>query len=395
MSASTATLDIRAVRRLALARAGLLKPEWTGLPTRAGRSRRSAHDAAMKHIARTGYLQLDSVAVTGARTHGIVLASRLRGLDRALPESLLTPDGGVFEYWGHEASWMPLALYSAFGWRRERFRTHPWWGDLISANQDKVDALLKRIDDEGPLRSADLEGGGGTGWWGHKLSKKLAEALWSSGALAIRERRGFLRSYDLAERVIPAHHAAALPYPEALKVLLLKALDGHGWANERTLAATWRLQDRPTIRRALAELAEAGEVMPCALGPGKRLTGWITPADLALAERLRSVRPRRDRGVLLSPFDPVLWDRARVLRLFDFELRLEIYTPAHKRRWGYYCLPVLAGEALVGRVALKAHRKQGRLEVKARHLEAGAPASAVAATDYALARFAEAVDLTL
>jgi len=399
MPASTPTLDVLGVRRLALARAGLLKPAWTDLPTKAGRSRRSAHAAAMRHIARTGYLQLDSVPVTGARTHGIVLASRLTGLDRQLPESLLAPGGDVFEYWGHEACWMPMALYPAFGWRRDLYRNHPWWGNVIDANRDKVDALLKRIDDEGPLRSADLEGGGGKGWWGHKLSKKIAEALWSSGALAIRERRRFLRTYDLAERVIPAAYKADLPYPEALKLLLLKALDGHGWASERTLAATWRLKGRPAIRTALAELTEAGEVVPCTLVPDrasdKRRPGWIRPTDLALADRLRRTRPRKDTGVLLSPFDPVLWDRDRVQRLFGFELKIEIYVPAPKRRWGYYCLPVLAGDALVGRVDLKAHRKAGRLEVKARHLEEGAPTSAVAATDAALARFAEAVALAL
>ncbi|MEL6347104.1 MAG: crosslink repair DNA glycosylase YcaQ family protein [Myxococcota bacterium] len=390
-----ATLDIGGVRRLALARAGLLNPSWTSLPAKAGRAPR---DAALQHIRRTGYLQLDSVSVTGARSHGIVLASRLVGLDRALPEALLTPGGGLVEYWGHEASWMPQALYPALGWRRQRYRTHPWWGDLIDQNRDKVDALLKRISDHGPVRVADLDGRGGQGWWRPKLSKKIAEALWSSGDLAIRERKNFIRLYDLAERVIPDRYRRDMPYPEAVRVLMRKALDGHGWASIRTLASTWRLRDRPAIKRALAELTDAGEVVPCTLHTHptqKPRPGWIRPADLELAARLRRARPRAEKGVLLSPFDPVLWDRDRVQRLFGFALKLEIYTPAPKRRWGYYCLPVLAGDQLVGRVDLKAHRKQGRLEVKARHLEDGVPASASVATDVALTRFAEAVSLAL
>lgn len=389
-------LNIRSVRRLALARAGLLKPAWTGLPARAGRGEPAQRAAAQAHIERTGYLQLDSVSVTGARSHGLVLLSRLEGLDPGLVEALLAPGQPLFEYWGHEASWMPLALYPAFGWRRERFRSQPLWSDIITSNRGRVEALLARIRDEGPLRSKDLEGGGSAGWWGHKLSKKIAEALWSSGELAIRERRGFQRSYDLTERVIPERWRRDLPRDEALKVLLLKALEGHGWATEGTLAATWRWRDRTALRAALATLREAGRVLPCTLetasGPRR---GWIRPEDLELAHRLQRVRPRRDRGVLLSPFDPVLWDRGRVLALFGFELKLEIYTPAPKRRWGYYCLPVLAGDALVGRVDLKAHRRAGRLEVRARHREEGAPSSAEAATDWALARFAEALGLRL
>lgn len=370
-----------------------MKPDWTGLPSKAGRDPESA---CLQHIERTGYLQLDSIPVTGARAHGILLASRLSGLDRHLPEQLLRPEGRVFEYWGHEASWMPLALYPAFAWRREGFRDRTWYKRHMDGNADKADALLARIRDEGPLRSADLEGESRGGWWGHKLSKKLAECLWSSGELAIRERNRFIRSYDLAERVIPDAYRTALPYAEALETLLLKALDGHGWASERTLAATWRIRDRPTIRAALDRLEERGQVIRCALTQAgvKPRPGWIRPRDLDLADRADKLRPRRDRGVLLSPFDPVLWDRDRVKRLFDFDLKIEIYVPAARRRWGYYCLPVLAGDALVGRVDLKAHRKEGRLEVKARHLEAGAPSSAVAATDHAIARFAEAVELT-
>jgi uncharacterized protein YcaQ len=360
-------LSVRRARRLALARVGLLKPEWTGFPRRAkGRGKR-ARDAAFAVIRRFGYLQLDTVSIAGARSHAIVLTSRLEGLDPELGEELLRPGNPLFEYWGHEASWIPLELYPVFEFRRREFAHHPWWGDVVGHNPAVARDLRRRIRDEGPLRSLDMEGRGSRGWWDLKIAKRIASALWSSGELAIRERRSFQRSYDLAERVIPDElRAAPVPEEEALETLLLEALDGHGWATTGTMAATWRLtKRRQEIAAALSRLLETERIVACALeNPGGRATpGWIRPEDLELAARLDTVRPRRDRGVLLSPFDPLLWDRARVRRLFDFDQLLEIFKPAPKRVYGYYCLPVLAGERLVARFDLKAHRKAGRLEV--------------------------------
>ncbi len=399
---TTASLDLRAVRRLALARAGLLRPEPTGMPTRAGRGAAGARRAAHDVIGRFGYLQLDTVSVAGARSHVLVLLSRLEGFDPALGEQLLQPGEPLFEYWGHAASWLPLELYPVMQFRRERHRRHPWWGDLLSEHRQLADELLRRIEAEGPLRAAqlDTEPGSDQGWWGWRLSKKVASALWSSGELAIRERRAFQRVYDLADRVIPEELLLRpLRREDAFDLLLLRALDGHGWAEVPTLRATWYFhKSGPEIRRSLARLREAGEVLPChlQLPGGERRSGWIRPRDLELAERLRRARPRRDRGVLLSPFDPVLWDRARVLRLFGFEQKLEIYTPAPQRRWGYFCLPILAGEHLVGRVDLKARRKEGRLEVLSLHLEeprGWSQGEAEAAVDSALRRHGEALGL--
>lgn len=398
------TLSTREARRLAIARAGLLHPERTGLPRRAAGDGARARRAAHAVIDRFGYLQLDTVSIAGARSHAIVLLSRLDGLDPVLGEALLVPGAPLFEYWGHEVSWLPLDLYPAFEFRRRQFRHHPWWGDVVGEHPRLARDLLARIRDEGPLRSLDLEGEGSRGWWNLKTMRRVAAALWSSGELAIRERRGFQRSFDLAERVIPAAlRERPLAEDAALEVLLLRALDGHGWAATGTLAATWRLRNLgPQVAAALRRLVERGEVIPCALAAdegGRRVAGWIRPRDLALAAELAGVRPRGDRGVLLSPFDPLLWDRGRVERLFGFRQLLEIFKPAGTREFGYYVLPVLAGERLVARVDLKAERRAGRLRVLALHheLAAGARgrAAAEAALDDALARYAGALALAV
>lgn len=396
-------LDQRSARRLALCRAGLLKPAWTQLPTRAAGTGLRARSAAQEIIRRFGYLQLDTVAVSGARSHSIVLMSRLEGLKPALVEDLLRPGEPLFEYWGHEASWIPIELYPAFEFRRREFLgVHPWWGNVVARNRKVARRLRRRIRDEGPLRSVDMEGQGSSGWWDLKTAKRVALALWSSGELAIRERRNFQKTYDLSERVIPDEvRSNPLRKRRALEVLLLKALEGHGWATTGTLAQTWRLVNRKKeIDTTLDRLLQKGEVVPCTLeGAGHRDTpGWIRPVDLELAARLDRVRPRRDRGVLLSPFDPVLWDRPRVQRLFDFEQTLEIFKPAPKRKYGYYCLPILAGERLVGRMDLKAERKRGLLRVVSCRFEGtegpdpATPADGAAAQS-ALERFARAVEL--
>jgi hypothetical protein len=391
------TLSLRVARRLALARAGLLKPEWTVLPARASGAGRGARAAALAVVDRFGYLQLDTVPIAGARSHVIVLLSRLEGFEPALGEALLRPGAPLWEYWGHEASWLPLDLYPALAFRRREFAVHPWWGDLLGAHPREAAELLRVIRAEGPLRSADMEGRGGHGWWELKLTKKLATALWSSGELCIRERVNFHRVYDLAERVLPpATLGADLPDADCLEVLLLRALDGHGWATTGTLTATWRLSNkRRPVADALTRLVERGAVVPCALAnpAGRATPGWIRPADLELAARLERVRPRPDRGVLLSPFDPVLWDRGRTARLFGFDQLLEIFKPAAQRRYGYYCLPVLAGDRLVARVDLKADRQAGVVRVLSRRFEDGASAVDRAATHGALARFGAAVGL--
>jgi len=397
------SVNLRQVRRLALARAGLLKPELTGLPARAAGKGRRARNRCHQIVERFGYLQLDSVSVSGARTHSIVLASRLESLDASLGEELLSPGEPLFEYWGHEACWMQMALYPCFAFRRREFLAHPWWGDLLVKHPRIAAGIMRRVAQEGAFRSVDLEGSGGRGWWDFKLSKRIAEALWSAGELAIASRRHFHRHFDLPERVIPeALRCQVVSDEEAFDTLLSKALEGHGWATTGTLAATWRLVNcRERVAESLQRLVDAGRVLSCKLhGARRELSGWIRPQDLALACELDSARPRRDRGVLLSPFDPVLWDRERVRQLFGFDQVLEIYKPAEVRRYGYYCLPVLAGERLIARVDLKAERRAGRLHVRACHYEPNASKGIAAprerrAVRCALSRYAASVGLEI
>jgi len=361
-----------------------------------------ARTAAHRIIQRFGYLQLDTVAIAGARSHSIVLQSRLEGFDPAYAEELLQPGEPIFEFWGHEASWIPLELYPTFGFRREDFRHHPWWGDLIGQHPEVARDLRRRIRDEGPLRSLDMEGGGSRGWWDLKVAKKVATAMWSSGELAIRERRNFQRTYDLPERVIPEFwRRETVPRWRAIETLALQALAGHGWATTGTISQTFRLAQKDVVA-ALDHLEESNDIVPCnlILDGGRMSRGWIQPTDLDLAVRLQGIRPRHDRGVLLSPFDPVLWDRNRVQQLFAFHQMLEIFKPAAKRLYGYYCLPVLAGERLVARYDLKADRKHGEIEIISLRFEGDVPSNPSSAADgeaarTALERFALAVGLEI
>ena len=197
------SISVAQARRLALAGAGLLAPRRLGLPERAGVRSAPARERCHRIVEHFGYLQIDTVAVSGARSHCIVLASRLPGLDAALAETLLAPGAPLFEYWGHEACWLPLALYPCFAWRRKQYREHPWCGDVLREHRRLARSIVKRIECEGALRSLDLEGRSGAGWWDLKLSRRVAESLWLVGRLAIRERRSFQRCFDLVERVVP------------------------------------------------------------------------------------------------------------------------------------------------------------------------------------------------
>ena len=372
------------------------------MPRRASGRGMRARTAAHRIIQRFGYLQLDTVAIAGARSHSIVLQSRLEGFDPAYAEELLQPGEPIFEFWGHEASWIPLELYPTFGFRREDFRHHPWWGNLIGQHPEVARDLRRRIRDEGPLRSLDMEGGGSRGWWDLKVAKKVATAMWSSGELAIRERRNFQRTYDLPERVIPESWLReTVPRGRAIETLALQALAGHGWATTGTISQTFRLAQKDVVA-ALDHLEESNDIVPCnlMLDGGRTSRGWIRPTDLDLADRLENIRPRRDRGVLLSPFDPVLWDRNRVQQLFAFHQMLEIFKPAEKRLYGYYCLPVLAGERLVARYDLKADRKSGTIQVLSRRFEGDDPSKPASAADgeaarSALKRYAQSVGLEI
>ena len=396
------SISIAEARRLALVAAGLLAPRRVGLPDRAGARRGEARERCHRVVRHFGYLQLDTVAVSGARSHCIVLASRLRGLDAALGETLLAPGEPLFEYWGHEACWLPIALYPCFEWRRRQYRVHPWWGDVLREHPGVTRSVLQRVEREGPLRSIDLEGSGSGkgGWWDLKLTRRVAESLWLAGRLAVRERRSFQRSFDLVERVIPdGARSRRVSTAAAFDTLLLRALAGHGWASTGTLASDVASGQVPGAdQRLAANACRSGDrIHPVRASYRERRTvpGWIRVEDLERHSRDSNACDRDAIGeCCCHPSIPLLWDRARVQILFDFEQRIEIYKPASQRRYGYYCLPVLAGDRLIGRVDLKARRAQGTLDVLSTHFERTSPTARDRhALAHAVDRFATSVAL--
>lgn len=322
----------------------------------------------VKTIERLGVVQIDSVNVV-SRTHYLPAFSRLGAYPRALLEDLAwgkTP--ALFEYWGHEASLLPLASQPLLRWRMADAHdgVGVWRGiaRYLREHRHQVDRALAQIRDRGPLAASELELGikGNGGWWGWSEAKRALESLFWTGELTAATRRGtFERVYGLPEKVLP-RAVLATPTPtrdEAQRSLLRIAARALGVATERDLRDYFRMGLAET-RARLAELVEAGELHPVAV------KGWREAAYLDPAARTPG---RIAANALLSPFDNAIWFRERTERMFGVRVRLEIYTPAHKRTHGYYVLPFLEGDALTARVDLKADRKAGVLRVMASHAE--------------------------
>jgi uncharacterized protein YcaQ len=327
-------------------------------------------------IGRTALLQLDSVDVL-ARAHYVPAYSRLGPYPaRILDEMAWGRRAELFEYWGHEASLLPFAMHPLLRWRMERARRGRAWGHVVRIAAERPE-LVARVRDEvaarGPLRAADLDDGARArrgAWWDRSDAKRALEWLFWTGELAVAGREGFVRRYDLPERVLPAAVLAAPTpsEPEAHRALLLRAARSLGVGTARDLAAYFRI-DMPSARARLAELVEDGALAPVVV-EGWRETAYLDPGARA---------PRRvEAATLVSPFDPLVWERDRAERLFGFSYRIEIYTPAPARRHGYYVLPFLMGDDLVARVDLKSDRPAGVLRVPAAHLEPGRDPAAVA-----------------
>ena len=340
-------------RRMALAAQGFGRPH----PTTAGK--RQFRDTAR----RLGVIQIDSVNVV-SRTHYLPAFSRLGAYPR---EMLETEAWGCkptfFEYWGHEASLLPIETQPLMRWRMERARDgHGIWSGLNRfgrERRDYIDAVLAEIERRGPVTGADFATGprGKPGWWEWSDGKRALEWLFWAGLITTKTRRGFERVYDLTERVIPPAVLNA-PTPteaEAHRSLIRIAAHAMGVATAADLRDYFRLPVEG-FKDRIAELVEEGALMPVVV------PGWRNPAYLAPDAR----RPRRVQGAaLLSPFDNLIWFRDRTERLFDVRVRLEIYTPEHKRLHGYYVLPFLEDEAITARVDLKADRQAGVLRVQA------------------------------
>jgi uncharacterized protein YcaQ len=304
-----------------------------------------------------GLIQIDSVNVV-VRSQELPLFARLGVHPRSLIADA-TADGELFEYWVHEACHVPVELHPYLRWHMAA--DHRWKSvaELMSRRPGYLAEVLARIDQDGPIVAGDLKQRVGQkgAWWDWDDGKFALEYLFHRGDLAaVRRPNDFARVYDLAERVIPPE-ILSRPTPseaDGRKELLVRAAAHHGVATFEDLTDYHR-QRNPPCRRLIQELVEEGRLVESSV------EGWTKPAYL----HPEVARPRRiGSRALLSPFDPVVWNRDRAERLFGFRYRIEIYVPKPKRQYGYYVLPFLLGDELVARVDLKADRQTGRLLVQ-------------------------------
>ena len=315
-------------------------------------------------LGQIGLLQLDSVNVL-ERSHYLPAFSRLGPYDRSAFDQWTVHSGELFEYWGHEASLIPVGLYPAFGFRMEDMKP---WGSvrrLLDERPGYVDSVLRQVAERGPITVSELEDPGERGepWWGYAPGKHALEWLFAKGEVTAYRSRSFGRIYDLPARVLPewATEQPRLGEMAAYRHLLCDAVRHHGIGTAADLADYHRLHT-PTARSVLVDLAREGAVVPV------DVDGWRGPAYL----HPEAVLPRQPAGTaLLSPFDSLIWHRDRVERIFGFRYRIEIYVPKERRQYGYYVLPFLLDGELVARVDLKADRKASRLLVQAAHIESG------------------------
>lgn len=362
MALRSDTLRLDEARRIALAAQGFTDPRPAGRVDR--RHFRRVVD-------RVGLVQIDSVNVL-TRSHELPFLARLGPYQRTALSSWLWGSGEIFEYWGHEASLLPVELHPLLRWR---MRADHAWGGMVRIAKERpelVDQVLAAVAERGPVTLGELEHLGDAikrgpaapgAMWNWSDAKKAVELLfWDGTVSALRNPASFGRHYVLPERVIPPEVlAAATPSDDdALKALLLRAARSHGVGTARDLADYFRL-NIVTSRRLLSELVADRELRPV------EVEGWRHGAYL----HPQATLPRRVRGsALLSPFDSLIWERERTEALFGFRYRLEIYVPQAKRVHGYYVLPFLHDGRLVGRVDLKADRQAGVLRVQAAHAEA-------------------------
>lgn len=361
MGAAKDSLSIGEARRVALEAQQFLS---------AGSAPRSGQ-ALAQLVRRLGVVQMDSVNVL-VRSHYLPVFSRRGSYKSALLERAAYDDRLLFEYWGHEASLLPVESYPLFRWRMDDARQGVGtWGRLkryATSHQDLVKAAVDQIRERGPLGASELTDAGKSkgSWWGWSQGKEILEWLFWIGDVTTARRRNFERLYDLPERVLPESvRKAPVPSREhAQRELMMIGARGMGVATARDLRDYFRLPAKEAATR-LSELVEEGKLLPVSV------EGWKQQGYLHHEAKVPRATKVADLAALLSPFDSLIWERQRTERLFDFHFRLEIYTPMHKRVHGYYVLPLLLGERVVGRVDLKSDRQSGVLQVKGGSVEAG------------------------
>jgi uncharacterized protein len=338
------------------------------------RPRRAAgKEDVLAAIRRMAALQIDTIHVV-ARSPYLTLFSRLGNYNPAWLDELLA-EGRLFEYWVHEASFVPIEDYGLFrrrmlacdklGWRYLRK-----WADEHAA---VVERVRKALREQGPLRSADFERTDGrrSNWWSGWKDEKIAlENMFGAGELMVAARRNFQRVYDLRERVLPNWDDSRLLPPDAIaRELVLKAVRCLGITTARWVGDYFRT-DKLEAAELVRSLAAEGHLLAVRVD-GWREEAYVHPDNRALLKRAADGKLTPALTTLLSPFDPLIWDRARMMSVFGFDYRLECYTPAPKRRYGYFALPILRRGELIGRLDPKAHRNAGMFEVKALYLELG------------------------
>ncbi|GAA4767876.1 winged helix-turn-helix domain-containing protein [Microbacterium gilvum] len=362
------SLSAAEARRIALAAQGFGRPRPEAATARRVRA----------ELARMAVLQIDSVNVF-ARSHYMPLLSRLGPYDPAVLDGLVlrprtrssTPE--YVEYLAHEATFVPRDDWALWRFRmgdmRDRYSAPGSWYAENGATLDWVRAELAH---RGPLRPAEIERDVQAArgpWWGWDDVKRALEMMWRFGEVAIAGRAGFERRYALAAHVLPpAVLDRAVARPDAIRELVRRAARASGVATASDLADYHRIRDRRAVLAAVDDLVDGGELVPV------RVAGWERGGRPLAAWRHRDAAlPRRiDRATVLTPFDPVVWFRERAERLFGFDYRIEIYTPADKRRFGYYSLPLLVDDRIAGRIDLKADRAASTLRVQSAWWEAGA-----------------------
>lgn len=341
-----------------LAAQGLLQPP----------RRPATKDSVLETIRRMGALQIDTIHVV-ARSPYLVLWSRLGQYDPIWLDELLA-EGKLFEYWSHAACFLPIEDYPLYrpAMLHGRQRARAW----IAANGEITRRVLQRVRKEGPVKSSDFErkSGRSSGWWDWKPEKTALECLFSTGELMIARRERFQRIYDLRERVLPSwDDGETFSSDEATYRLAMKTVNALGVARARWVGNYFGLPQRD-VSDAIANAVESGDIVEV-LVDGWNVPGYIHSDNLLIAECASRGELEPVLTTLLSPFDPLIWDRSRAEEIFDFSYRIEVYTPEPKRRYGYFSMPILSRGALVGRLDPKAHRKERLLEIRALHLEAG------------------------
>lgn len=345
--------------------------------------------AVRRLVSELGFVQLDSINVV-ERAHHLTLFARRRGYKREHLDQLYARKH-IFEGWTHDASILPMEWFGRWHHRRRRFMDKGWaarWVKTrIGDDADKVfAAVLERIHREGPLRSADFEHDeekfgprGAPGWWGWKPAKAALEYLWWRGDLCVIARPHFQKVYDLAERVVPPeiHGAEPCSRDQFVAWAVAEAMHRLGTATPAETAGYFGAISLAEARGELESAVKRGELERVAVKSKRDERPVATYAVADWKRRLRRAEnalAKLDGDVrMLSPFDPIARDRKRLLRLFDFDYRFEAFTPGHKRVHGYYVLPMLCGDRLIGRADLKHHRAEGVLEVKGLWRERGAP----------------------